>query len=141
MFSLTVRNEMELRVGNLRNKNVIALLNEHHEDMLSSSPPESVHALDLTELEKPEITFFSLWIKNELAGFGALKELDQTHGEIKSMRTSNQHLRKGVARKLLQHIIDQAKRRSYKKLKFGNWFNGRVLTCKKALPRFRLSRV
>ncbi|MBU2978777.1 GNAT family N-acetyltransferase [Alteromonas sp. C1M14] len=40
----------------------------------------------------------------------------QEHGEIKSMRTSNNYLRKAIARKLLQHIINQANIRSYKKL-------------------------
>jgi len=107
---------MDIRVGELRNKAVISLLEEHHNDMLSLSPPESVHALDLTNLEKPDVTFWSLWINEELAGVGALKELDKNHGEIKSMRTSTNFLRKGVARILLEHILEQASIRSYKKL-------------------------
>jgi len=107
---------MDIRVGELRNKAVISLLEEHHNDMLSLSPPESVHALDLTNLEKPDVTFWSLWINEELAGVGALKELDKNHGEIKSMRTSTNFLRKGVARILLDHILKQASIRSYKKL-------------------------
>ena len=84
--------------------------------MLSHSPPESVHALDLTALESPDVTFWSFWVDHELAGIGALKELDNEHGEIKSMRTSTHFLRKGIARKLLAHIINQANIRSYKKL-------------------------
>ncbi len=107
---------MDIRVGELRNKAVISLLEEHHNDMLSLSPPESVHALDLTNLEKPDVTFWSLWINEELAGVGALKELDKSHGEIKSMRTSTNFLRKGIARILLEHILEQASIRSYKKL-------------------------
>ena len=107
---------MEIRIGELRNEDVIALLKEHHEDMLFHSPPESVHALDLSALESPDVTFWSFWVNQELAGIGALKELDKTHGEIKSMRTSSNYLRKGIARKLLEHIINQANIRSYKKL-------------------------
>jgi len=107
---------MDIHVGNLRNREVVSLLQEHHEDMLNHSPVESVHALDLSALEDPSITFLSLWINQELAGIGALKELDKEHGEIKSMRTSSRHFRKGVADKLLAHIINQSKIRSYKTL-------------------------
>lgn len=107
---------MDIRIGELRNEDVIILLNEHHEDMLSHAPPESSHALDLSALESPDVTFWSLWVNQELAGIGALKELDKEHGEIKSMRTSAKQLRKGIARKLLEHIINQANIRSYKKL-------------------------
>ena len=107
---------MDVRIGELRNKDIINLLEEHHADMLSHSPPESVHALDLTALESPDVTFWSFWVDHELAGIGALKELDNEHGEIKSMRTSTNLLRKSIARKLLAHIINQANIRSYKKL-------------------------
>lgn len=107
---------MDIRVGELQNEQVITLLKEHHEDMLTHSPEESVHALDLSALEAPSITFWSFWINHELAGVGALKEIDKTHGEIKSMRTSSNHLRQGIASQLLEHIIKQANIRSYKKL-------------------------
>jgi len=107
---------MDIRIGELRNKDVISLLQEHHKDMLSHSPLESVHALDLNALEAPDITFWSLWLDNKLAGVGALKEIEIGHGEIKSMRTSTDHLRKGVAGKLLDQIISQANIRSYKRL-------------------------
>ncbi|MFT5758048.1 MAG: putative acetyltransferase [Alteromonadaceae bacterium] len=107
---------MDIRIGDLRNEQVISLLTKHHEDMLSHSPVESVHALDLSALESSKVTFWSLWMDQELAGCGALKELDSKHGEIKSMRTSGNHLRKGVARQLLVHIINQATSRGYERL-------------------------
>lgn len=107
---------MDIRIGELKNKNVISLLQDHHKDMLLHSPPESVHALDLRSLEAPNITFWSLWLDQKLAGVAALKEIDKTHGEIKSMRTSPNHLRQGVAAKLMSHIINQANIRSYKQL-------------------------
>ncbi|MDF2645840.1 MAG: acetyltransferase, partial [Paenibacillus sp.] len=60
--------------------------------------------------------FWSGWEQDELVGCGAIKELDSQHGEIKSMRTSSSHLRKGVARRILEHIIEEAKRRGYQRL-------------------------
>jgi putative acetyltransferase len=107
---------MDIRIGNLKNKEIVALLQAHHEDMLNHSPPESVHALDLSALEDSSITFWSLWCDQGLAGIGALKELDNEHGEIKSMRTSRHHLRKGIADDLLSHIVKESKARGYKKL-------------------------
>jgi putative acetyltransferase len=107
---------MDIKLGDLHNEKVISLLYEHHKDMLSHSPVESVHALDLKALEQSDITFWSLWNNQDLAGVGALKELDNEHGEIKSMRTSSKYIRKGVAQKLLSHIIEEAKVRSYQKL-------------------------
>ena len=107
---------MDIRTGELSNPHVIKLLQAHHNDMLKHSPIESVHALDVTKLSQPDITFYSLWIDNNLAGVGALKALNTTHGEIKSMRTSSSYLRQGIAAKLLTHIIEQATLRGYKKL-------------------------
>ena len=105
---------MEIRTGELSNPHVIKLLQTHHNDMLKHSPVESVHVLDVSKLTQPNITFYSLWIDNNLAGVGALKALNTTHGEIKSMRTSSNYLRQGIAAKLLTHIIKQAALRGYK---------------------------
>jgi len=107
---------MKTRIDDLSGHEVIALISEHLEGMALHSPPESRHALNLDGLKKPEITFWSAWEQEELAGCGALKELDSLHGEIKSMRTATTHLRKGVARRMLAHIIEEAKRRGYQRL-------------------------
>jgi putative acetyltransferase len=80
------------------------------------SPPESVHALDLARLRKPEITFWTAWEDSLLVGCGALKELDPKHGEVKSMRTPNGRRRKGVGRAILGHIVHVARSRSYERL-------------------------
>jgi len=80
------------------------------------SPPGSVHALDLDALRRPGITFWTAWAGDELLGCGALKELAPTHGEIKSMRTATAHRRKGIARAMLVHIVDEARRRAYDRL-------------------------
>jgi len=108
---------MEIRIGSLTHPAVIALLEEHHQDMLIHSPPESVHALDLSSLAQENITFWSVWHNDELAGCGALKALDNNHGEIKSMRTSQNFLRQGVAKLLLEHILVEANVRGYQKLR------------------------
>ncbi len=107
---------VQIRLDDLSGPEIRALLEEHLRSMHSLSPPESVHALDLDGLRQPEITFWTVWSGNELLGCGALKELDPRHGEIKSMRTAQAHLRKGVARAMLEHIIREAKRRSYARL-------------------------
>jgi putative acetyltransferase len=107
---------MDIKIDDLTGSEVAELLREHLQSMTLHSPPESIHALDLEALRKPEITFWSAWEGDELVGCGALKELDGQYGEIKSMRTSSSHQRKGVAKRLLQHIIEEAKRRCYRRL-------------------------
>lgn len=93
-----------------------ALLAEHLSGMHANSPAGSVHALDLDALRQPGITFWSAWEGDELLGCGALKELDPMHGEIKSMRTAAAHLRRGVGGAMLAHIVDEARRRGYRRL-------------------------
>ncbi|OXS59256.1 GNAT family N-acetyltransferase [Cohnella sp. CIP 111063] len=107
---------MEIRVDDLTGGEVRELIRQHLASMAEGSPPESVHALDLTGLKRPDVTFWSVWDQGELMGCGALKELDPLHGEIKSMRTASAHLRKGVARRMLQHIVDEAVNRGYRRL-------------------------
>ncbi|MBI4781950.1 MAG: GNAT family N-acetyltransferase [Oscillatoriophycideae cyanobacterium NC_groundwater_1537_Pr4_S-0.65um_50_18] len=107
---------MHIKIDDLRGSEIYELLQEHLRNMALYSPPESIHALDIEALRQPEITFWTAWEKDELLGCGALKQLDSQHGEIKSMRTASPHLRKGVAAYLLNHILQEAKRRSYKRL-------------------------
>ena len=107
---------MEIKEDDLSGMEITELINEHLQGMNQHSPPESIHALNLEGLKRPEITFWSVWQQSELVGCGALKELDPLHGEVKSMRTSSAHLRKGVARRMLRYIIEEAKRRGYKRL-------------------------
>jgi putative acetyltransferase len=107
---------MHLLIDDLTGPEIAALLEEHIEDMKSVSPPESKHALDLNSLRQPDITFWTIWEDNKLAGCGALKELDTQHGEIKSMRTARNFVRRGIASKVLSHIINEATKRGYKRL-------------------------
>jgi putative acetyltransferase len=107
---------MIIRIDDLTGPEIYELLQEHLRDMALHSPPESVHALDLEALRRPEITFWTAWEGDQLLGCGAIKELNSQHAEIKSMRTAARHLRKGVARNLLDHIISEARSRGYKRL-------------------------
>jgi putative acetyltransferase len=107
---------MKIKEDDLSGTAVAKLLREHLQSLSAISPPESMHALKIDALRKPEITVWSVWEGEELVGCGALKELDTQHAEIKSMRTAAAHLRKGVASRLLEHLITEAKRRNYRRL-------------------------
>jgi len=104
---------MHIRVDDLRGTEVIALLQEHLDDMYATSPPESVHALDVEQLRHPSITFWTIWDGDVLAGSIALKVLSATHGEIKSMRTPRMARGKGAAKALLAHLLSEARSRGY----------------------------
>jgi putative acetyltransferase len=108
--------EMEIRLDDLTGPEIIELLEEHLRCMAMISPPESRHALDLDGLRKPGITFWSIWNGPELAGCGALKELDKEHGEVKSMRTAYAYRGRGVGSEMLRHIIEEGNRRGYRRL-------------------------
>ena len=95
---------------------VLALLRIHLEGMHASSPPGSVYALDTSGLARPDVSFWGAFDGDTLLGFGALKQLTADAGEIKSMRTHPDHLRKGVAAALLAHILDTARSRGYRRL-------------------------
>lgn len=107
---------MIIAEDDLRGGEIAALLSAHLELMRATSPPESVHALDLDALRAPEITFWTLRDDGQLLGCGALKEIDGSHGEVKSMHTAAAARGKGVGRLLLEHIIDEAQCREYKRL-------------------------
>ncbi len=107
---------MEIRLDDLYGPEIRDLLQEHLRNMRELSPPESVHALDLSALRRPDVTFWTVWSGRDLLGCGALRELSPTHGEVKSMRTANAHRRRGAGRAVLVHIIDEARRRSYRRL-------------------------
>jgi putative acetyltransferase len=107
---------MDIRIDDLSGPEIAALLTEHLGNLAEVSPPESRHALNLEQLRQPGITFWTVRAGSQLAGCGALKQIDPTHGEVKSMRTARTHLRQGVATMLLEHIIAQARRRGYRRL-------------------------
>ncbi|EGM68228.1 acetyltransferase, GNAT family [Shewanella sp. HN-41] len=112
----TMKATMKIILDDLKGPEIAALLQEHLDDMRATSPPESVHALDLDGLRQPNIRFWTLWDGNNLAGCGALKWLDAEHAEIKSMRTAAPYKKQGIASKVLQHLINDAKAAGVKRL-------------------------
>ncbi|MCD9027371.1 GNAT family N-acetyltransferase [Luteimonas sp. BDR2-5] len=107
---------LDIRVDDVTDPRVVALLHAHLHDMSRHSPAGSIHALDLDGLRAPDLTFWCAWRGDALAGCGALKDLGEGHGEIKSMRTHAAHLRQGVAAALLAHAIDVATARGWRRL-------------------------
>ena len=116
---------MLIKPDDLTGAEIIALLQQHLRDMHLTSPPESVHALDLSGLKAAEVSFWTLWLSppaapgqtaqppQQLAGCGALKQLDSQSAEIKSMRTAESFRRQGIAAAMLTHLIETARERGY----------------------------
>ena len=107
---------MRIEIDDLSRPQIHALLEEHLANMRRISPPESVHALDLYKLRRPEITFWTAWDGATLLGCGALKALGDRHGEVKSMRTPEALRRRGAGRALLATIVATARTRGYERL-------------------------
>jgi putative acetyltransferase len=113
---------MRIAEDDLSGREIAVLLQEHVASMLENSPPGLSFALDLDTLRQPNITFLAAWDDTapeglRLMGCGALKQLGGRIGEVKSMRTSSEHLRKGVAAAVLQRLIDLAMARNYESVK------------------------
>jgi putative acetyltransferase len=108
--------DLEIRPDDLTGPEIAELLADHLREMHENSPPESVHALDLDALRRPEITFWSAWSGTRLVGCGALKDLGDGHAEIKSMRTIRAFRGKGVGKLVLRHILKEAHMRGCKRL-------------------------
>ncbi|MBT2499206.1 GNAT family N-acetyltransferase [Agromyces sp. ISL-38] len=84
--------------------------------MFATSPAESVHALDVSGLTVPEVTFWTIADGDVILGCVALKEIDPTHGELKSMRTDAAARGRGLGARLLEHVLAEAARRGYRRL-------------------------
>ena len=106
----------DIRKDNLSGAPTRALLAIHLAGMQAESPPESVFALDLSGLQQPGICVWTAWDGDSIAGVAALRDLGGGQGELKSMRTHPDHLRRGVAAALLRHIIGQARQRGMTQL-------------------------
>jgi putative acetyltransferase len=107
---------MEIIVDDLTGPEVAAFLAEHIQEMRAMSPLESMHALDLTALRQPGITFWSVYDEGQLVGCGAIKQLDDAHAEVKSMRAAADRKRSGIASMLLEHIFREARGRGLSRL-------------------------
>jgi putative acetyltransferase len=114
---------MHIVEGGLDDPRVVALLHVHLDRARAETARGSAHALDLSGLRAPEVTFWSAWEGDELLGIGALKQLDTQHGEVKSMHTAEAARGRGVASALLREIMAAARRRGMRRLSLetGSW--------------------
>jgi putative acetyltransferase len=108
--------DLQVRVEDPTSPELRTLLQEHLADMRRRTPPGRAHALEVDALRSAEITVWAAWCGTEIAGCGALRELDERHGEIKSMRTASSYLRRGVGARILAHIVEEARSRGYRSL-------------------------
>ena len=102
--------------GNFDNSEVDKLLRKHFIELRSVSPAGSTHVLDIDGLKNPSIKFWSLWENEKLMGCGALKFLNENHGEFKSIRVTDQYRGKGYGQKIITHLIEEAKELKIKKI-------------------------
>ncbi len=107
---------MQIREDDLKGERITRFLREHLDNMHEITPPESVHALDIDGLRSPDVTFWSAWESDEVVGCGALKELDASSGEVKSMRTAETRRGMGIGSGILEHILSEAGKRGYERL-------------------------
>ena len=107
---------MHIAPDDPRRPDVLALLEEHLADMYATSPAESVHALDPDALAAPDIAFWTARVDDELLGCVALKRLSAEHVELKSMRTATAARRRGVAGRLLDHVVAEARSRGHARI-------------------------
>lgn len=107
---------LTIREDDLTDPQTLSLLTLHLSGMAGSSPPGHSFALDVSGLKAPGVTLWSAWDGDAIAGIGALKVLGEGGGELKSMRTHPDHLRKGVGAAILEHIIGEARRRGVVRL-------------------------
>ena len=102
--------------GNFDNQQVDELLKKHFIELRSVSPEGSTHVLDIEGLKDTSIKFWSLWENDELIGCGALKFLDKEHGEFKSIRVADKFRKTGIGEKIIDHLIEEAKKLEISKL-------------------------
>lgn len=108
---------MRIATDDLRGAGVIAFLEHHVAQLRSLSPPESTHALDLDGLRSPDVRFWTTTADDgEIVGCAALKTLDATHAELKSMRTATHRTRQGIASRLLLHVLDEARTAGFRRV-------------------------
>jgi putative acetyltransferase len=127
---------LDIREDDLTGPEVIALLAQHLDDMHTHTPAESVHALDVDRLRADGVTFWSAWSDGRLAGCGALKQLDPTHAEVKSMRTADELRGRGVAGTLLTHMIAEGRARGYRRLSLETGSNPPFEPARRLYERF-----
>ena len=107
---------LKLIEGNFNHPEVNQLLKKHFIELKAASPEGSAHVLDISGLQVPSIKFWSLWENDQLVGCGALKILEKTHGEFKSIRVHDKFRGKGMGIKVINLLINEAKKLAIKRI-------------------------
>tara|TARA_B100000700_G_scaffold790_1_gene1090 strand:- start:1870 stop:2325 length:456 start_codon:yes stop_codon:yes gene_type:complete len=122
--------------GNFDNSDVNDLLKKHFIELRSVSPAGSTHVLDIDGLKDPSIKFWSLWEDNKLVGCGALKFLEKNHGEFKSIRVADEFKKKGTGERIINHLIEEAKKLKISKLSIETGAGEFFLPARKLFSKF-----
>ena len=122
--------------GNFQNSEVNELLNKHFIELRSVSPEGSTHVLDIDGLKDKSIKFWSLWDNNQLIGCGALKFLEKKHGEFKSIRVADKFRRSGIGEKIIEHLIEEAKKLQISKLSIETGAGDFFIPARKLFSKF-----
>ncbi len=107
---------LEIAVTDPRRPEIVQLVRAHLDFANLHSPPEDVHALDLEALVSDDITFYSATVDGEVRAMGALRELDESHGELKSMHTAAAARGTGLGRAMVEHLLSVARDRGYRRV-------------------------
>ena len=121
--------------GNFDNPKVHELLSKHFVELRAASPEGSAHVLDIPGLKVSSIKFWSLWQDENLIGCGALKFLDESHGEFKSIRIHDKFRNKGYGINVINHLINEAKKLKIKKLSIETGAGGFFLPARKLFKK------
>ena len=122
--------------GNFDNSDVNDLLKKHFIELRSVSPAGSTHVLDIDGLKDPSIKFWSLWEDNKLIGCGALKFLEKNHGEFKSIRVADEFKKRGAGERIINHLIEEAKKLKISKLSIETGAGEFFLPARKLFSKF-----
>tara|TARA_B100000945_G_scaffold306579_1_gene294177 strand:- start:803 stop:1261 length:459 start_codon:yes stop_codon:yes gene_type:complete len=123
--------------GNFDNPDVNALLKKHFSELRAVSPAGSTHVLDIDGLKVNTIKFWSLWENNQIIGCGALKFLENGHGEFKSIRVADNFRKKGIGEKIIFHLIGEAKKFNIEKLSVETGSGDFFLPARKLFKKFK----
>ena len=107
---------IDIRLGNLDDARIVSLLRYHFDKCHEVTPPGSAHVFDISRLKATDVDFFAAWDGDTLLGVGAVKYLDSTHGEVKSMHTSEAARRRGIGSTILKHIVEAARAKGIRRL-------------------------
>ncbi|MBB4615874.1 GNAT family N-acetyltransferase [Novosphingobium taihuense] len=108
--------ELSIIEDDLSGEAIRSLVAVHLSGMHANSPACKVHALPVEKLRDPGVTFYSAWVGEALAGMGAIRELDEAHGELKSMRVASDWLGKKIGEAMLLHLLSVARQRGYRRV-------------------------